>query len=150
MNIADRARAFAGVEEWLAFLCRCTANTTGVDLGCDASAGINCFMSITRTIVNGAVGGHEAEFRGGGSSEDLREKRLRVSALTNHTLIPLSANSSPPPPVGAMDVVGRLSHIEATLLLNSLLLEKANSLTAKKWTKDMKIGEGTYAVVYKG
>ncbi|KAB5594825.1 Cyclin-dependent kinase 7 [Ceratobasidium theobromae] len=29
-------------------------------------------------------------------------------------------------------------------------LEKTNSLTAKKWTKEMKIGEGTYAVVYKG
>ncbi|KAG8731651.1 TFIIH complex serine/threonine-protein kinase subunit kin28 [Ceratobasidium sp. 428] len=30
------------------------------------------------------------------------------------------------------------------------VVEKANSLVAKKWTKDMKIGEGTYAVVYKG
>ncbi|KAG9099150.1 TFIIH complex serine/threonine-protein kinase subunit kin28 [Ceratobasidium sp. UAMH 11750] len=30
------------------------------------------------------------------------------------------------------------------------VVEKANSLAAKKWTKDMKIGEGTYAVVYKG
>ncbi|KAF8705543.1 protein kinase superfamily, partial [Rhizoctonia solani] len=30
------------------------------------------------------------------------------------------------------------------------VVEKANSLTAKKWTKDSKIGEGTYAIVYKG
>ncbi|CAE6447147.1 unnamed protein product [Rhizoctonia solani] len=30
------------------------------------------------------------------------------------------------------------------------VVEKANNLTAKKWTKDAKIGEGTYAIVYKG
>ena len=97
MNISDGARAFAGVEQWLVLLCWCAANATSVDLGCNASAKRGYFIANTRTIVNGAAGDHRRILGVEVVGRTLREKQLRVGALTNHTLIQTSANSLPPP-----------------------------------------------------